>query len=119
MEQLSRLKGNEQPFSRVVIARPAKGQPLQLIVQLPVNVTMAGGVKIELGGKDTGLSGPFTRCLPGGCFATIEIKNDAPRQFRAASQPAHIVYTNAAGQTVSVPLSFKGFGTAFDGLGKE
>lgn len=118
MEQVSQLKGKEQPFSRVAIARPAKGEPLRLIVQLPVNVAIAGGVKIELG-KDAGLSGAFTRCLPAGCFAAVELKDDALRQFRAASQPARIVYANAAGQAVAVPLSFKGFGPAFDALQKQ
>jgi len=119
MEQLSQIKGKEQPFSRVVISRPAKGQPLRLIVQLPVNVWMASGVKIEIGGKDAGLAGSFTRCLPGGCFAAIELKDDTVRQFRTATAPARIVYTNAAEQAVAVPLSFKGFGAAFDALQKR
>ena len=119
MEQVSQLKGQEQPFSRVLIARPAKGQPLRLIVQVPVNVWIASGLKIEIGGKDAGLAGAFTRCLPGGCFATIEIKDAALRQFGTASAPARIVYANAAEQAVAVPLSFKGFGAAFDALGKE
>ena len=30
-----------------------------------------------------------------------------------------IVYANAAEQAVGIPLSFKGFGAAFDALGKE
>lgn len=119
MEQLFQLKGKEQPFSRVVIARQGKGKPLRLIAQLPVNVFMASGVKIEIGGKDAGLSGAFTRCLPGGCFAAIEIADAALRQLLAAGAPARIVYANAAEQPVAIPLSFKGFSRAFEALQKR
>jgi hypothetical protein len=55
MEQLSQLNGKEKPFSRVVISRPAKGQPVRFIVQVPVNVWLTSGIRIQIGGKDSGL----------------------------------------------------------------
>ena len=119
MEQLSQLKGKEKPFSRVAISRPVKGQPVRFIVQVPVNVWLAGGVKVQIGGKDAGLAGAFTHCVPGGCFAAIALKDDIVRQFRAAKAPARIVYGNAAKQAVAIPLSFKGFGQAFDAMQKQ
>ncbi len=119
MEQLSQLNGKEKPFSRVVISRPAKGQPARLIVQVPANVWLASGVRIQIGGKDAGLAGPFTRCLPGGCFAAIALKDATVGQFLKATAPARIIYANAAKGEVGIPLSFKGFGQAFDALQKE
>jgi invasion protein IalB len=119
MEQLSRLQGKEQPFSRVAIARPEKGKPIALVVQLPVNVWLATGVRIEIGGKDAGPSAPFTRCGPAGCFAAIGLTDDAQKRFRAGTEPGRILYKNAARQDVAIPLSFKGFGQAFDALAKD
>lgn len=119
MEQLARMQEKQAPFSRVVMPRPVKGQPATFIVQVPVNVWLATGAKIEIGNKDAGLSGSFTYCVPGGCFATIKLTDNIIHQFRAASEPAKIVFSNGARQQVTVPLSFKGFGPAMDALAKE
>jgi invasion protein IalB len=119
MEQFSRIKGSNKPFSRLVISRPEKGQPLRLIIQVPVNVWLATGVKIQMDGKDSGLTGPFTRCLPVGCFAAIALKDDIARVFRAAKAQVRIVYANAANSEVTIPLSPKGFSQAFNALAKE
>src|SRR6185437_15858989 len=91
---------------------PAPGQRSgsELIVQLPVNVSLAGGVKIEADGKDRGLSIPFTRCVPAGCLAETPLKEEEMRRFRAETRPGKLVYKNAADQPITIPLSFKGFG---------
>jgi invasion protein IalB len=119
MEQFSHLQNEGQPFSHVAIARPEKGKPVALVVQVPVNVWLAPGVRIEIDGKDAGPSAPFTRCGPAGCFAEIALNDAAMQKFRAGTAPATIVFTNAAQQQVTIPLSFKGFNQAFDALAKE
>jgi invasion protein IalB len=119
MEQLSHLQGKEQPFSRVAIARPEKGKPIALVVELPVNVWLATGIRIEIGGKDANLSAPFARCGPAGCFAEIALNDAAMQKFRDGTAPATIVFTNVAQRQVTIPLSFKGFGQAFDALAKN
>jgi invasion protein IalB len=119
IEQLSHLQNNEQPFSRVTIPRPEKGKPVLLAIQVPVNVWLATGIRIEVGGKDAGLSAPFTRCGPAGCFASITLNDAAVQTFRAGTAPAAIVFANAAQQQVTIPLSFKGFSQAFDALARE
>lgn len=123
MEQLSHLQSKEQPFSRVAIARPEKGKPVSLAIQVPVNVWLASGIRIEIDGKDAGkdasLSAPFTRCGPAGCFAEIALNAAAIQKFRAGTAPATIVFANAVQAPVTIPLSFKGFGQAFDALAKE
>lgn len=116
MEQLTQVQGNSAPLSRVAIARQAKGQPLKFIVQLPVNVWLASGIKLYIDDKDAGISSPFTRCLLAGCFATVEVKDDVVNKIRAASGRGKIVFKNAAEQEVVLPLSFKGFGQALDAL---
>lgn len=119
MEQLSRLQSKEQPFSRVAISRPQKEKPLALIVQVPVNVWLATGIRIEIGGKDADLSAPFARCGPAGCFAEVGLTDDAQKRFRTVTEPGRILYKNAAQQDMAIPLSFKGFGQAFDALAKN
>ena len=119
LEQLSHLKGTERPFSRIEISRPAKGQPLRLLVQVPVNVSLATGVRVQVDGRDWGLAGPFRRCLLAGCFATIALKDGVLKTFGATKAPVRIVYANAAKAKVAIPLSLKGFSQAFDALTKE
>ena len=116
MEQMTQVQGNNTPLSRVAIARPAKGQPLKFIVQLPVNISIASGIKLYIDDKDAGISSPFTRCVPAGCFATVDVKDDVVTKIRAASGRGKIVFKNATDQEVILPLSFKGFGHALDAL---
>ena len=75
IEQLTQAEG--KTVSRIAIEQPAKGQAARLVVQVPVNVTIANGVKIRTNEKDPVLEGPFTRCGPRGCFATIALNVDA------------------------------------------
>jgi hypothetical protein len=46
MAQLTQVQGQANPMSRVAIGRPAKAEPVKLLVQLPVNVSLAAGVRI-------------------------------------------------------------------------
>lgn len=119
MEQLAQMQGQTNPISRIAIPLPIKGQEAKLIVQLPVNVSLAGGVKIEVDPKDRGLTIPFTRCVPAGCLAEAALKEEEIRRFRAETQPGKMLYKNAGEQPVTIPLSFKGFGQAFDALIKQ
>jgi invasion protein IalB len=119
MEQLAQMQGQTNPISRIAIPLPVKGQEAKLIVQLPVNVSLAGGVKIEVDAKDRGLSIPFTRCVPAGCLAETSLNDEEMKHFRAETQPGKMLYKDAADRAVVIPLSFKGFGQAFDALIKQ
>jgi invasion protein IalB len=119
MAQTSQVQGKNIPFSRVGLAHPIKGQPLRLVVQVPVNVTFATNVRIQTADVDPGIIAPFTRCVPGGCFAEFEIKEEELRKLRAATGSGKLSFADAGGHEVSVPLSFKGFAQAFDALAKE
>jgi invasion protein IalB len=119
MEQLSYGQSKEQPFSRLAILRRDNGKQVSLVVQVPVSVWLATGVRIEIGGKDADLSAPFARCGPAGCFAEFGLTDDAQKRFRTVTEPGRILYKNAAQQDMAIPLSFKGFGQAFDALAKN
>ncbi len=121
MTQLTQLQvqGKTQPFSRIVVPQPVKGMPSVLVVQLPVNVAFATKVKIQTSDSDQGIEVPFARCVPDGCFAEFSIANDGLAKLRSASTGGKLSFGDSAGRPISIPLSFNGFGTAYDALVKE
>jgi len=119
MTQVTQVEGRNIPFSRVAIAQPTKNQPVKLVVQLPVNVSLLVNVRIQVSDSDPGLAAPFARCVPTGCFADVEVNDDALKKFRATSGAGKLSFADAGGHNVAVPLSFKGFSQAFDALAKE
>ena len=121
IEQLTQMQsqGRSVPLSRIAIGRPEKGQPARLTVQVPVNVYLRTEVRVQASTSDPGLAAPFDRCLPVGCFADFILKDDAIKKFRAATAAGKMTFQSANGQSVAIPLSFKGFGPAFDALHKQ
>jgi invasion protein IalB len=84
--QMAQVQGQANPISRVGIPKPAKGEAIKLVIQLPVNVSVPGGVKIQADEKDPGPVAPFKRCVPAGCFAEVDLKDDTMKKFRAGAQ---------------------------------
>lgn len=119
MAQVTQVKGKNLPFSRVAVQHPVKGRPVRLVVQLPVNVSLPSNVRIQASDADPGLIAPFDRCVPAGCFADFDLKEEAIRKFRDADGAGRMTFKAADRRAVSVPVSFKGFGQAFDALAKE
>ena len=121
IEQLTQMQsqGRTVPLSRIAIGRPEKGQPIRLTVQVPVNVYLRTEVRVQASASDPGLTAPFDRCLPTGCFANFALKEDTIKKFRAATAAGKMTFQSANGQNVAIPLSFKGFGPAYDALLKQ
>lgn len=119
MEQLAQVQGQHNPISRVAIPLPPKSETPKLFVQLPVNVSLATPIKIMADGKDAGITTPFRRCVPAGCFGELELKDDLQKKFRAATEPGKITFNDASDHEVAIPLSFKGFAQAYEALLKQ
>jgi invasion protein IalB len=117
--QVTQGQGKSTPFSRVAIGHPLKGQPIKLVVQLPTNVSLATNVRIQTSDDDPGIIAPFARCLPIGCFADFDMKDETLRKLRAASGAGKLSFADGGGHDIAVPLSFNGFGQAFDALERE
>jgi invasion protein IalB len=118
MDQVA-MQGQSNPISRVLIPLPAKGEAPKLFVQVPINVSFTVPLKVAADAKDAGIATPFRRCVPAGCFAEIDLKDDLQKKFRATTEPGKILYKNAADQDVTIPLSFKGFAQAYEALLKQ
>jgi invasion protein IalB len=119
MAQVTQVQGRNIPFSRIAIAHPVKAQPVKLLVQVPVNASFQTNVRIQAGDSDPGVAAPFARCVPAGCFADFDIKDETVKRLRAASGGGKLSFVDAGGQNIVIPLSFKGFGAALDALVKE
>jgi invasion protein IalB len=112
--------GDQNVLAQAAVGRPASGEPLRFTVVLPANITVAATPKLIIDGKETGsLDFTWVRCLPGGCIATAIVSDDLLRKLKASPTPGHIEYHDAAGREIKLPISLRGFGEAFDALGKE
>jgi len=118
MDQVA-MQGQSNPISRVLIPLPAKGEAPKLFVQVPINVSFTAPLKVTADAKDAGISTPFRRCIPAGCFVEIDLKDDLQKKFRVTTEPGKILYKNAAEQEVTIPISFKGFAQAYEALLKQ
>jgi len=119
MEQLSYLKGTRRPFSRTVILRPRQDGPFSLTVHVPVNVWLLNDIVVQIGKDKEAHTAQFVRCVPSDCFAAIVLSDAMLSKFLADDASAEFVYTNAAQQKITIPLTFKGFGQAWAVLQKE
>jgi len=120
ISQVTQVQGKNITFSRIGIEGPVKGRPIKLIVQFPVNVSMRGPVEVQLPETTSpALSAPFDRCLPAGCFAELELKDDVLKKFNSTEGTGKVTFKDSSGRDTAVPLSFKGFHAAFDALSKE
>lgn len=61
-----------------------KGQPVRLVVQVPVNASFSINVRIQTGDADAGIAAPFASCTPNGCFVDFDIRDDVLKKFRTA-----------------------------------
>ena len=119
MAQVTQLQGKNLLFSRVAVGRPEKGQPVKLVVQVPVNVSFATQVHIQTGDTDPGVIAPFANCTPNGCFAEFDLREDPLKKLREASGTGKLSFADAGGHDVTVPISLNCFSQAFDALAKK
>ncbi len=119
MAQLTQLQGKNVPFSRVAVGHPTKDHPVKLTVQVPVNASFATAIRIQTSDADPGLTAPFARCVPGGCFAEFDLREETLRKLRTASGVGKLSFADAGGHDVAVPLSFNGFAQAYEALLRE
>lgn len=119
ISQVTQLQGKNLPFSRIAVAHPERGKPIKLVVQVPVNVSFATQVHIQTSDDDPGFVAPFASCTPNGCFAEFELKDELLKKLHDATSVGKITFADAGEHDISVPISFNGFGFAYDALAKK
>jgi invasion protein IalB len=118
MAQIETLTGQSSAVGQISIGRPAKDGPLKLVIQIPPNVWIDAGLKFTFDDKEPALPAAFRWCTATRCLAERDLSPEATAKLRK-SELGKIEYQEASRHGVSMPVSFKGFGPAFDLLLKE
>ena len=114
------LQGQTAPFAQLGFGKLTPNDPLFFTAVVPVNVTFPSSLKLSIDENDKQpVDVAWTRCLPGGCFASIAMKDDVLKRLRAQNDSGRVLFRNGAGQDLIVPMSFKGLGRALDARAKE
>lgn len=118
--QILQSQGQQAPIAQVALGRVGNGEPLRVTAVMPVSVSFPSTVQIVMGEKDAKpLDLSWRRCIPTGCFADAALGDDMVKQWRKASESGRIVFKDAAGRELALPLSARGLDQAVDALAKE
>jgi invasion protein IalB len=117
--QMQNQQGQANPVAQIALGRPSAKEPLKLVVTLVPNVSFPSSVKLAVDDKDTQpVDLPWLRCLPGGCAAATEFKDDDAKRWKAQTATGRLIFKDGAGHEQSWPFSYRGFAQAMDGLSK-
>lgn len=108
------------PIAKLSVGRPGGKGALHAVVILPNNVSFPSSVHIRSDEKDIwGVKLDWVRCIPGGCFAETILADATVKHWHDSTSKGEIAFKDASGDSVSLPMSFVGFGAAVDALEKE
>ncbi len=111
------LQGQTSPFAQLSFGKLAPSDPLYFTVLLPPNIALPSKVTVAAE-KDAPVDLAWTRCLPRGCFASVALKDDVLKRWRAHNGSGQISFKTGADQNLTFPFSFKGLHRALDALSK-
>ena len=114
------VNGQKAPFAQIAIGKPKAEMPIQITVLVPQNVSFPSVVKVMVDDKDkspTELA--WARCLPVGCFANANLKDDVQKKLSALETQGRVIFKAGNGQDIVMPISFKGLKGALEALAKE
>jgi invasion protein IalB len=118
VRQTLQVKG-QGVIAEVAVSRASAKAPWSLTILLPTNISLPSAVRIASDDKDESAAEiQWRKCLPGGCVAEGELREEILRYWRAQSAAGQIRYTLGTGQPVALSLSFRGFAVALDNLVK-
>jgi invasion protein IalB len=118
--QQIRAQDQQNPLAEVAIGRLKKSDPLLLTVVLPVNVAFPNSPSFSPDAKDSDpLDLGWRKCLPGGCFADVVLKDDVLQRWKAQSGNGRLTWKDATGRDFAIGVSSNGLAQALDAFSKE
>lgn len=119
MVQSANVKGQPNPISQVAIGRPSKTAAIKIVFQLPMNVWLPTSVRLIFDEKEGPVVATFKRCVPGSCFADVDLTDDQVKKMRTTKARGKVEFEEAERRMVTLPFSLNGFPQALDAMSKE
>jgi invasion protein IalB len=114
------IQGQSQPIAQLAFGRIKRGDPLRITAAVPANLSFPSTLRLLFEENDRSpIEVAWARCLPGGCFATSDLSAAAMQRLRGRNDPIRMIFRDAAGRDISLPLSMRGLTQALDALAKE
>lgn len=111
------IQGQQGPFAQLAIGRVSPKDPWKATVIAVPNVAFPSSIKLSLDDKDTQIIDLTWRyCVPNGCRADTDLKEDELKRWKAAAGPARMQFKDSTGREITAPVSLRGFTQALDGL---
>ncbi|MCF8483107.1 MAG: invasion associated locus B family protein [Rhodospirillum sp.] len=113
--QTIQVQGQPAPLAQLALGRAPGDSALTMTVVVAVNVAFFAPVNIQI---DETLVQPldWTRCVPGACFATSGLNNAVAQDFRQHQGEGKLEYHTADGETLGIPLSWRGLDGALKAM---
>lgn len=118
--QTLQVQGQQAPVAQIALGRPPGSDAMRLVVILmPANTSFPSSVQMLASDKDTQpIELGWRYCVPNGCFADNAAVDDAMKRWRSEAGPAKIMFKDAQGREITIPVSLRGLPQALDGLTK-
>lgn len=114
------VQGQSSPIAEIALGRVAAEEALKITAVLPNNVSFPSGVSISIDEKDLlAAELVWRRCLPGGCFADIDVREEQSDRWRSQTDKGRLKFKDGSGRDVVLPFSFRGLAQALDALEKS
>ena len=99
-----------RPMAQIVVGRLNPQAPVLVMAHLPLNVQLPAGVRLMLDHAPIVLQ--YQRCVPQGCFATIEVDDALMRRLRAEPAGARLMFQDATRREITLAVPMRGFAQA-------
>ena len=106
-------------LAQISIARQDGSGPLHIYGLLPANIALPGSATMRDEDGTLELELQWRRCLPSGCLSEAQPSEPVLDRWKKRTGSGQIVYKDAGGSDVTVPVSFRGLRQALDALAKE
>lgn len=116
------LSAEGKPVAQTAFSRARAGEPLTMVVVVPVNVSFVSQPRL-VGSDSEANSSPifltWRRCVPQGCMADASITEDQIKRLRSRTENARVLFQDAGGREATLPFGPRGLSQALDALAKE
>lgn len=109
--QAVRAQDGKAFLAQILIGRPAPGQPVRLIVQLPAGVFLPANAVLTAPSGET-VTAIYTGCLQV-CVADVAVDPAFVKALKIAKEPARLVFRDGNRRPIELPISLDGFSAAF------